>query len=91
MNGIYAGLIPVIANWFYATGVGWPVLQFLPSTPLECSASQPQLKYNCSRNEVKDDQREDLLMFQRADHPRSVPSEARPPCWQECQRGDQNN
>ena len=42
MNGIYAGLIPVIANWFYATGLGWPVLQFLPSTPLECSASQPQ-------------------------------------------------
>lgn len=47
--------------------------------------------YSGSRNEVKDDQREDLLMFQRPDHPRSVPSEARPPSWQECSREDQNN
>lgn len=73
----------MIANGLYVAGLGWPVLQVLPSTPLECVATLPQLMNNCSRNEGKGDQRWVLLMVQRTDHPQSVPSEARPPSWQE--------
>ena len=44
-----------------------------------------------SGNEIKDDQRQVPLMFQRIVHPQNVPSEAQPPSWQRCQRRDQNN
>lgn len=47
-------------------------LQFLPPTPLAPSATQPQFKDSCSRNEVKDDEKENLLVFQRTDHREGV-------------------
>lgn len=89
--GISAGLRLATANRFIATGLRGPVSQVLPSTPMAWSALQPQLTRNCSRNEVKDDQKENLLVIQRTAHPPRVLSEARPASWQECRKRDQSN